>query len=547
MEGENYYANINGGSKRTRLPTISKSGLSIRLYGLEEDANQLDITVSGLLDLTDSQIQIMSNNKIYFDSKFNCKSGEVIVRTVDKDVLSTGMHQLYVLNKKGEILSHRAFFIKTSPAIKTDILMARRRYTQREEVNLEVSLKSTNGIPIEGTFSISVMNLSALGQNRNNSSPRHYSLLDLLNKGSEKSINQYLISQSRRLIVEDQSAVNTSSRYLKKGKAVYSSSGEPLPKGSKLIFYFHNNQQLVLIPLDEGAKFGLAAISDLDGADGLFYVAEDFFGNEISDVRVEWEEDRLIEYVQSSSHVVSDESGVYASFAQKRKLINTSFNVFNKKSKSIVIEANIDRFEKKYITADKIYDMTKYRVFSSMKQTITEIITPLDVIRKKKGYIIRINNLDRTSPNSTPVYIIDGVATKNTDHLLSLTPANLREVRIYRDRIRLKQFGFLGKNGVIWISTKLGNAAPPIGSNNTILGSTKALPFHSVTTMDPRTPHFKSTVYWNPKVSIDIDGVANVQFVTTDDASEYLIKISGIDSNGIYFSTQRILQVGLEE
>jgi len=58
-----------------------------------------------------------------------------------------------------------------------------------------------------------------------------------------------------------------------------------------------------------------------------------------------------------------------------------------------------------------------------------------------------------------------------------------------------------------------------------------------------RLPDYRNTLYWNPIVKTDNNGKSRIRFWSSDNKSDYLLTIQGLDSNGKPFSFSKILKV----
>ena len=59
-------------------------------------------------------------------------------------------------------------------------------------------------------------------------------------------------------------------------------------------------------------------------------------------------------------------------------------------------------------------------------------------------------------------------------------------------------------------------------------------PNYAVSFPGSEKPDIRTTLYWNPRVSIS-EGKGNVEFYTSDVASSYIIEIQGLTSTGVPF------------
>jgi hypothetical protein len=57
-------------------------------------------------------------------------------------------------------------------------------------------------------------------------------------------------------------------------------------------------------------------------------------------------------------------------------------------------------------------------------------------------------------------------------------------------------------------------------------------PKYNITPSSVTEPDYRSTLYWEPNITTNQNGKANVSFYTSDIKGAYTIKVSGVDVNG---------------
>ncbi len=135
--------------------------------------------------------------------------------------------------------------------------------------------------------------------------------------------------------------------------------------------------------------------------------------------------------------------------------------------------------------------------------------------------------------------LIDGVPT-NPDQEPNIDPRRIAFIDVLRGS-QSAIYSASG-NGVIAIYTKIGNETKeipvdPIGFTSLQLpGYYPAkefyLPDYSEMEGDELVkPDFRSTLYWNPKVSV-VDGAGSFQFYTSDERGSYTVYVEGLTADG---------------
>lgn len=163
-----------------------------------------------------------------------------------------------------------------------------------------------------------------------------------------------------------------------------------------------------------------------------------------------------------------------------------------------------------------------------------------------RGVIIRKQGF---GGGSNMIVIIDG-RRYEADFLYDL-PLNIIEQVELITGPGMAIFGLEGGNaaGALIVTTKKGAYTQTPDENITSitpLGYQKPKEFYSPvyeTTQQKKNsePDLRTTIYWNPNVQIDNNGVANVDFYSADSSTEYSVIIEGITANGqIIYNTDKL-------
>ena len=105
-----------------------------------------------------------------------------------------------------------------------------------------------------------------------------------------------------------------------------------------------------------------------------------------------------------------------------------------------------------------------------------------------------------------------------------------------------------GANGVVLIMTKRGKEIPSDSVRNVLrfvpLGYQQekcfcSLKYDTVTTYKVGREDFRTTLYWNPCISVSDKGKASFDFYTSDSESSRTVSIQGVSSDGQIISVNR--------
>jgi TonB-dependent SusC/RagA subfamily outer membrane receptor len=164
---------------------------------------------------------------------------------------------------------------------------------------------------------------------------------------------------------------------------------------------------------------------------------------------------------------------------------------------------------------------------------------------------VRIRGTRSLTGNTTPLFIIDGVAFDGM--LDDLNPNDIASIEILKNASATALYGARGANGVILITTKsAGKAAIRLGLNKQDYYQTKYVPgvantfavarrFYApqyATTETTERTDFRETIYWNPVVQTDKEGTAQLEFYNSDAATTFRAIAEGIAWNGALGRTE---------
>jgi len=427
-------------------------------------------------------------------------------------------------------------------------------------VKLSVSLKDVSQNPIPGEFSIAVTNQEAIQGNEDGEdidvSMNVFSSLH--NWDHKQDLNDRLIGWSGFYPWQKMLMASTPltpefplrSRVYKRGKAFFKTSGQPVPDSTVINVYLQNSLAGYETVTGPEGRFDLIFLFDFYDVDELFYSAK-YRGKLIGDVTITLQEDTIA----GTPFMPWKESAMPDGYAESRLKINqikNSYNFFNSPTKKIATATpNLnEKFEDEFMGADISVNVEDYIILPTMEDLIREVVPSLGIRRFKNTIAVRVLfSVKSVISAGDPLYVIDGVMTRNSNLFLSLSPKDVLTVKVENDLNKLSRLGALGENGIVYVQTKKQSTVEQIRNQNTTLpiqGLNK--PVISVwpeygSNITWRNPDFRFTDYWNPSIKTNAQGNANVSFYTGDDVGKMNILIEGFMANGQPFSRIKELNV----
>ena len=148
------------------------------------------------------------------------------------------------------------------------------------------------------------------------------------------------------------------------------------------------------------------------------------------------------------------------------------------------------------------------------------------------------------------MYIVDGIATRNTDFIFSLNPANIAIIKVVNDAKKLRNLGNITKNGVIFFQTKIADIGNRIPKDDILYvdGLVKPVPFSAKNPAEvaSRTPVFRSSVLWKTQFYRNERGVMSGRIFSADNTGSIRIRMQGITTDEIPFDEIQTIEVGFQ-
>ena len=585
IRNASYFAQLTGESARAPLPPTEDDGCSLLLTPAgKEEPVKIIITSPPASMLRNEELVLIvsSRGKIYHTATVLQGTKDGVALQLPQDDLPEGIAHVSLLNHAGNVLASRDFYCQGEAPVQANILANKHYFQTREKVKLEVSLMDSKGRPVEGEFAIDVLNAGLFDLEKQNSISDELNILsgrkerfmiDRSDANWLSDLDNHLISATEDVpwkeIVSEKGMKPRfpfGNGVRKSGRAYYADSGKPVPDLADIQFYFQRSRIRYKTTVEKGKV--LLPIPDLYGPDELFYLAETSFyfgetkhGEDIPDLKIEWDDEPItLPHSPLSKEIEGPDR--YASFVANSRLINRSYGFYT--SPEDIGSGNSSRigssdFEKEIKGADITINVQDYILFPTMAELVKEVIPSLQHRKTKGKSTVHVTLPERMWDVSSgePVYIIDGIATKNTAFFLSLKPPDVLTVKIVYRTEKLLPLGLMGNNGIVIVQTKKGDAREPLDDPAKLIeGLNRPLDFADdigtgpgairTRTRDPHRPDFRSTIYWNPSVTTDSNGKATVEFFCSDDIGKLRLRVDGLATGGRPFSAWLDLEVGID-
>lgn len=540
-KANNYF--IEEGDAVVFMPVVQDFGYNLSVTLPRSSSEDVRILVSAQPAPNASSLTfiITSKGKVVYHEAIPGNQARV-GKSIGQDRLSPGLYQISLLNTEGEVLGYREFYLKDNNDESLGLSLSSETVAPRMPMDLNID--AVGPTDVGDQLSVSIINANV----------QHFSSIGLAEKiiladrtPSLSAINQtedlnslvdhYLILRPKPInwskIISYDGARPTygySTLFQMTGIAK-DSTGANLPDNSTLMFYLQNDLMRYEVNIIQGGYFQLNLL-DIYGEDELFIMAEKPSGEEVLDVDIEWIDLPLPEFKKAPEFKILSSEDTYAQFTGKRRKVDHSFEFFSSEANlDSLADLNRSRAPKvPILEGDNSFNVEDFYLFPTFAEFLNEVVRPLRVGQQKGKPLVRVRFLEPEIATGDPLYIIDGIATKNTEFFLSLDPKTLKTISVIKYPKKLSRFGEMAKNGIVLVDTKTGNVREPLNQERLIYGLNSPMEFpqlNSEWANESGNPEFRSTVYWNPSVEIDEEGKASVQLMNSDDIATLAIRIEG--------------------
>nr|WP_321409068.1 TonB-dependent receptor plug domain-containing protein [uncultured Carboxylicivirga sp.] len=553
-------------------------------------------------------IVVQARSEILYTQSRMLKKGKITENIrLDKNQLS-GVAQITVFDDFERPLAERLFYVFPENKLSIDITTDKTTYAPREKVKMSLKVRDKKGEPVEGNFSLAVVDdkIVTFADDKQDNI-LSYLLLSSEVRGeiyepsfyfnpekekASEAMDYLLLTQGwRRFVWKDileleKKRLTEAERYDRVSGRIINSYGQGVK--SRVIVIDNENKKYSKIITNEGGRF---SVSGLDNYNYLQIFAKSL--------------DRKNKYVNinisQSVNNVANRSAVSPTIfgtAQVNALIAETRNVNNsmamedeiiEDSEVIVSASNQKRvsaawsMEEDAVALDEVVTIgygtqrassvtgaVMYvkaedlnRVSSDVNYALQGQVAGVQVINGSgapgANSSVMIRGVSSVSANNTPLYVVDGIPVTDVNNINS---NEIDRIEVLKSASASAIYGCRGANGVIFINTKKGNyghyyrqrkysrkMAQNFVSGGYRFEKVKEFYVPRYGNEDPKEFDKRETVYWNPSITTDENGNAEVEFVNTDEVTTFRATVEGIGNNGLigrtegFYSVQKPLQM----
>jgi len=546
-KGKTYKVTVksNGIQKEYTLPSATE-GLAL---SARQDDKSVNLTILSTDDKPDSVYVIgQSRNTVCYALKGYIENHEQKIR-IDKQKFPTGIAQ-FTLFKEGKPVSERLVFIDRKDDLHVSIIPDKEEYGDREKATVQIQVSDKDDQPVEGSFSLSVTDDRTVRPSFNEQNIKGNLLLASDLKGYIESPGWYFAGDEpervealdnllctqgwTRFVWDNSSLSQTSNIYPVESEfqitgKVTNAIGRPVKDGSVILFSKENTPGMATT--DENGRFGFYGFNCPDTAVFLLQCrtkrdSKTFIGFKLDSVN----NHAPINTFPLTSGENKNTDEVFTSYTEQtgRQLKYRLINLPEVK----VVAKKIPNRESFGVDSHRYGGRTLEKKFS--------ISLLIQILPSPTHGPVSIN------ASLHIVYDIDGNIMKPADFMdfFGQWRTDLFEsVEILGPEDATLFYGLEASSGAYRFKTKPFRNNPIPDASIEIVrpeGYCVRKEFYVPAYDKPevkqdKTPDLRTTIYWNPVIQTDQNGIAEVSFFTADNTGTYSYVLEGIGDNKVGF------------
>ena len=532
-----------------RLPGASNFGINTSVNQSREGdlIIELGLTDENNPDGKDLKILLENNGLIYrqtdvkfFNNKYHAD--------IPKRELLQGFNLLYIKNKKNQIIYKNAFINKLNDKFQIETLLNKERYNAREKVDIKIKTKTAFYNLKNAHLSVSIAKSDFLS--KDTSDVTDY--LDYNYKDHSWRENVSANGQSNILFSINSDTIQHSSEidylpetsgFIISGTILSAQTNKPIPNANIYLSTISNFIDVQNFISKKDGKFYFLMNEKVNNTDFVIQPAD----SSLKDFKMILDKGFTTGYPSADINILR-ENKFNEKFFEELVINNQIEKQYNPDPQTDKEIRNVTTLF--YGKADTSYSFQKFIDLPTFAEYFVEIFSRTKIVKGEKGKQIKVSYLNNAIElNQYPLLLVDGIPIFDVDKFLSISPSEIDKVEIINNNYIL---GGIVYGGIIHLYTKKKNFASLIDTKNLIFnefdGYTKNNKFREIKYTDgialnSRKADYRNTLYWNPEVTTDENGVANISFYTSDEKGKFLITIEGVGENGETSSKKAILEV----
>ncbi|MGV3539721.1 MAG: TonB-dependent receptor plug domain-containing protein [Rufibacter sp.] len=499
---------------------------------------------------------------------------DMLLLEMPRKSFPAGVIELALFSEKSEPLAERLFFVHETQALQVTLTPQKETYAPREKITMQLQAKDLAGKPVAGRFSVAVTDAQKVELNPYSGNIFTHLLLTSDLKGYIEKPGYYFLSQDsetqlaldnlmltqgwRRFVWKDvlQEKVPNLAHALERGLAISGTvqklSGKPEANAVVTLIGLGKSPLFTMTTADAQGKF-VFSVKDLTDSAKYIVQARGPKGRSSLNVLL----DKSVPLPQVTSRppfylppaLLSDKALAYLrgnqeqlrldQLAGKSILLNT-----------VEVRGRKDTGEDEEVDLRRGIHGTADRTFKG-----DDLPPGLDVINALTGRVagMQVSNGEITMRGSqSPLFLLDGMPV-DAEQIRMISMQEVESIDVLKPGPSSAIYGLQGGGGVIAVTLKRGASQGFTGNakNEGLAAYTglryyKTREFYMPSYNKPQEvemPDIRSTLYWNPSVTTNAQGLAQISFFAADPRTTYQAMVEGLSANGQLGKTLAEVQV----
>jgi len=575
LAGKSYKANVvfaDGSSKSFDLPRAIDKGYVLAIDNSDTANIHVKISTSKtiLLDNANDTVSLIAQlgGKIYYAAK-SAPGTAIFIADIPKKRFPSGIVQFSLISSKQGALNERLVFIQNPDQLKLDVNTDRQTYSPQQKVNIQLNAKNADNKPVQGSFSVSVVDETKVPENEEDESTILSNLLltsDL--KGYVEKPNYYFTNVNEQIRADLDVLMLTQgySRFewkdvLKNNFPAITYQPEKTLEVDGHITKINGkplaNAKVSLVS-SKGTILYLDTVTDAKGR----FIFDNLAFNDSLRFVIQAQTDKGDKYVKITLDNISPQKITSNKNAPDFKLnINEGLSTYLQSSKilyqekmkygltnhtyvlkEVEIKGKKDKLKHSANlngpgVADYVLVAGQFPPSLPLAQSLEGRIPGVTFVG---GLPVAIKLAAASIQGAPPMRIMVDGTEMPPEYLSSLNMHTVQSIEVIDDIAYAAVYGARANGGVLVITSKQGDEgisepAPGILFYSPI-GYYKIRTFYSPHYDDPKTnipvANLRSTIYWNPNMITDKDGNTSFQYFNAGSKGTYRVVIEGIDNDG---------------
>jgi hypothetical protein len=570
--GKTYKAKItydDGSENTVNLPTALSNGYVLGINNT--DANNISIKITTTADLAKAGVYLVAQSGGRVNYVGAKTAGANLGLIIPKSQFPSGIVQFTLFSAAGEPLNERLAFIdRSDDKVKLTVNSSKPVSATREKVKINITAQNNNGKAVLGNFSATVIDESKV---QNNEADETTILSHLLltsdlrgyveqpnyyftnsNETTQADLDILMLTQGYRrfewkpvLAGTVAPVMHSPEKFISVSGTIKTLGGKPIPNGKITMFSIGSESVFALDTVADAQ--GNFKFKDLFLKDSLRFAIQGRTAKNGNNVRITLNNNGDKDILVANKYLSAID------FAKEHGLDN-----YLKSNKGFYDEQLKSGMANHFLSEVTIYDKrndnnpasegsSNMNGRGNADQVITsemfnnrncdELYLCLSVMLNGVRFVKGVPYSTR-SPDHPMLIMWDGVPIEDINIIRS---DQIGSIEVLKSAMYVSLYGSRGGSGVLVITTKSGkektnsfrNYSPDLIAYSP-KGYYQSRVFYSPKYNDPKVNRsladLRSTIYWQPNISIDKSGHTSFEYYNAGTPGTYRVVIEGIDADG---------------